>query len=105
VKTPPSRYGAGARSATARERIDTIAVEALTYLASEPEHLARFFEITGLAPKDLRKTAGTRGFNVNLLEFLCADEALLRNFAARNGQDPAAIDAARIALADRPAED
>jgi hypothetical protein len=104
VKTPPSRYGTGDRRAATRDHIDAIAIDGLAYLANEPEHLARFFDSTGLAPHMLRTMAGTPGFNAALLDFLCANEALLRDFAARQNLDPAAIDAARGALADPPPE-
>lgn len=87
-----------------RDLIDQMAVQALGFLADDPDRLGRFFDITGLTVQTLRQVAGTPGFDSSLLDYLGSDEALLRAFADQNGYDPAEVDAARMALT-TPTED
>lgn len=75
-----------------------LAREALIFLANRPEALGRFLAETGADPAALRQAAAepeTLGF---VLDFLLADEALVREFAADAGVDPTAPLQARAAL-------
>jgi hypothetical protein len=85
-----------------RDRIDQMTVQALGFLADDPDRLGRFFDITGLTVQSLRQIAGTPSFEASLLDYLGSDEALLRAFAEQNGYDPAEVDAARMALSGPP---
>ena len=44
--------------AIAREAAEKLAVEALSFLASDPERIGRFLALSGLGPGDLRRIAG-----------------------------------------------
>jgi len=86
-------------SAGRREAAESIAVQALTFLATEPTRLARFLAISGLEPDSIRAAAAEPGFLAGVLDHLGADEALLVAFAAEAGIAPADVDRARAALA------
>jgi hypothetical protein len=80
------------------EAAETMAVQALSWLAQDGERLARFLALTGIGPAEIRSAAGEAGFLAGVLEYIASDEALLTGFAAENGHKPQAVDAARYAL-------
>ncbi len=84
-----------------RDAAKGLAVQALTYLASEPERAARFLATTGLDGASIRAAAADPGFLVGVLDYVLGEEALVLEFAAEAGVDPAAIARARAALAGR----
>ena len=86
-------------SAGRREAAESIAVQALTFLATEPTRLARFLAVSGLEPDSIRAAAAEPGFLAGVLDHLGADETLLVAFAAEAGIAPAEVDRARAALA------
>jgi hypothetical protein len=61
---------------------EDVVASVLTFLASEPERLARFFILTGLSPDTIRQAAATPGFATSILDYLLNDEPLLRLFTA-----------------------
>jgi hypothetical protein len=75
-----------------------LAIAALTYLASEPEHLGGFLAATGIGPDQIRSAAGDRDFLFGVLDYFSGDEALLVAFARDQEIDPAEIERARAAL-------
>jgi hypothetical protein len=75
-----------------------LAIEALGYLAGEPEHLERFLALTGISPDDIRAAARAPGFLAGVLDYVAGDEALVRTIAARAGVAPEEFDRARQAL-------
>jgi hypothetical protein len=81
-----------------REAAETLAIQALTYLAGEPERLARFLASTGIGPDSLRAAAREPLFLAGVLDHLANDEALLTDFAAQASIDPLAIGKARETL-------
>jgi hypothetical protein len=81
-----------------REAAERLAVAALTYLASEPEHLGRFLAESGLGPGDIRGAARDPGFLAGVLDHVAANEPLLLAFAKEAGIDPGEIERARAAL-------
>ena len=89
---------------TGAEGAETIAIDALGFLAGEPERLARFLALSGLGPHNLRQAATSPGFLAAVLDHLAADERLLVAFAAARGIDPAAVTRARDALSGPSAE-
>ena len=66
-----------------------LAIQALGFIAAEPEQLARFLDTTGLAPDTIRTAAREPGFLAGVLAHMLADESLLIAFAAAAGIDPA----------------
>lgn len=84
-----------------REEAQSIAIAALSHIASEPSLFERFSGLTGLAPADMRNAARSPGFLPAVLDFLAGHEPDLLAFAAASGLDPARIMAARDLLAGR----
>jgi hypothetical protein len=81
-----------------RNAAESLAVQALTYLAGEPERLGRFLALSGLGPDQVRLAAGEPGFLSGVLEYLSSDEALLLGFADHLRIDPAQVTRAQAAL-------
>ena len=81
-----------------RKYAESLAVQALTFIAAEPERLGRFLALTGIGPADIRNAARESRFLAGVLEHVSGDEALLVAFAAAAGIDPAMIARARAAL-------
>jgi hypothetical protein len=82
-----------------REAAEALAVQALNFLATEPERLSRFLALSGLAPDSIRQAAAEPGFLAGVLAHLGEDESLLVAFAAEAGVTPADVDRARRTLA------
>jgi hypothetical protein len=82
----------------AREDAEALAIQALSFLASEPERLGRFLAVTGIGPESIRAAAATPGFLEGILEYLIANEALLLEFTAERGVDPSLVVKARDVL-------
>jgi hypothetical protein len=85
-------------SSAAREAAETLAIQALSFIAEEPERLNGFLNATGLTPDRLRESANAPDFLAGVLEHMLADESLLLAFADSAAIDPADITRARIAL-------
>ena len=75
-----------------------LAIQALSFIAEEPERLNLFLSTTGIAPAEIRTAAREPGFLAGVLEHMLADESLLIAFADSAGIDPAAVARARSAL-------
>jgi hypothetical protein len=76
-----------------------IAIEALGWLAADPERLDRFLALTGIDHASIRKAAAQPGFLSAVLEHVCGDEATLVAFASDSTRAPEAVAAAREILA------
>ena len=81
-----------------REAAETLAVAALSYLASEPEHLGGFLAASGIGPADIRAAARDAEFLAGVLDHFSANEDLLVAFAKDQDIDPGEIERARAAL-------
>jgi hypothetical protein len=81
-----------------QDAAEALAIQALTFIASDSERLGRFLAITGIGPAQIRAAAQEPGFLIGVLEHLAGDERLLSAFAAETGLDPAAIGKALAAL-------
>jgi hypothetical protein len=77
---------------------ESIAIEALTFLAGNPARLDRFLALSGLGRDTLRAAAGEPGFLAAIADHLASDESLLLAFAATTGHAPAMIAKARDIL-------
>jgi hypothetical protein len=86
------------RDRVRREVAQALAVEALAFLASEPEHLGHFLAATGIGPNDIRNAARDPNFMAGVLEHFSGNEPLLVAFAQQQGIEPAEIERARAAL-------
>jgi hypothetical protein len=87
-----------------RELAESVAIQALSFLAEEPDRLGRFLSLTGLTPESLRDAASEPNFLLGVLDHLASDDALLQAFAASIESEPQTISAARDLLAgSRPA--
>ena len=80
---------------------DVIAIQALTYIASEPERAERFLALSGLVPGDLRAAATDPAFLLGVMDHLVGDEPLLLLFAAEASLSPEAVVAAHDRLSRR----
>ncbi len=78
---------------------EAVAIDALSFLASEPERLGRFLSLTGLGPETIRQAAASPGFLAAVLDHSASDETLLLAFASNAGLDPAVVGQAAAALA------
>ena len=74
-----------------RKRAETLAIQALSYLAADPEKLGRFLAATGIGPGDIRIAAREPLFLAGVLDHIASDEKLLVAFAADAGTDPREI--------------
>jgi hypothetical protein len=75
-----------------------LAIQALSFIAEEPERLNGLLSATGLTLNRLRESANQPDFLAGVLEHMLADESLLLAFADSAGIDPAAVARARNAL-------
>lgn len=75
-----------------------LAVQALGFIAEEPQSLSRFLDTSGISADQIRAAAAEPGFLAGVLEYMLADENLLRAFADRAGIDPAEVARASNAL-------
>jgi hypothetical protein len=87
-----------ARSSRTRETAETLAIQALAFIAEEPDRLAGFLGATGLTPQRIRESATHPDFLAGVLEHMLGNESLLIAFADSAGIDPAGIARARSAL-------
>jgi hypothetical protein len=81
-----------------REAAEMLAIQALAFIAEEPERLSRFLGMTGLDAEQIRGAARAPGFLAGVLEHMLGEESLLVAFAAGAGIDPADVVRARGAL-------
>jgi len=85
-----------------REWAETVAIQALTFLAEEPERLSRFLALTGIAPESLRAAAREPNFLLGVLDHLATDDRLMRAFADSLEITPEIVVRARDLLAGAP---
>ena len=86
------------RPSESQQAAETLAIQALGFLAEEPERLGAFLSVTGIAHEDIRQAAREPGFLAGVLDHMLGDESLLMAFADSAGLDPASVARARRAL-------
>ena len=85
------------------DEAEALALQGLTFLASDSQRLVRFFSLTGIAPEDLRQWAAAPHLQTAVLDHFLADESLLLVFAAAAKIAPEQVAPARALLAgERP---
>ena len=80
------------------EAAEMLAIQALGFIAEDPERLAGFFASTGIPAEEIRAAAGEPGFLAGVLEHMLGDESLLVAFADGAGIDPAEVARAHSVL-------
>jgi hypothetical protein len=83
-----------------REVAEIVAVQALSFIAGDPERLGAFLAETGIGPETLRSAASDPHFLGNVLDFVMRDDATVKAFASASQLHPTNIAAARQALGD-----
>ena len=83
-----------------REVAEIVAVQALSFIAGEPERLGAFLAESGLGPETLRSAAANPQFLAHVLDFVMRDDATVKAYAAASQLHPTNIAAAHQALND-----
>ncbi|MGY4570931.1 hypothetical protein ACVWY5_004001 [Bradyrhizobium sp. USDA 3256] len=83
-----------------REVAEIVAIQALGFIAGDPERLGLFLAETGIGPETLRNAASDPQFLASVLDFVMRDDATVTAFAKASELHPTNIAAARQALGD-----
>ena len=92
------------RTQNPREVAEIVAIQALSFVAGDPERLGVFLAETGIGPETLRSAAADPRFLAGVLDFVLRDDATVKAFAAASELDPTTIAAAREVLVEHPPE-
>ena len=76
----------------------TLAVEALGFLASDPDRAGPFLAQAGASPSDLRSEMKNPEFLGFVLDFILSDDAIVVAFAEETNRGPETVQAARAKL-------
>lgn len=87
-----------ANARSMREEAEVVAINALGFVAADPELLPRFLSITGIEAGAIRQAAREPGFLAGVLQFILAHEPTLLRFAEETGTPPASVGKALRAL-------
>jgi hypothetical protein len=83
-----------------REVAEIVAIQALSFIAGDPERLGLFLAETGIGPETLRDAASNPNFLLNILDFIMRDDAIVKSFASVSQLHPTSVAAARQVLGD-----
>ena len=83
-----------------REVAEIVAIQALSFVAGDPERLGLFLAESGIGPETLRTAATDPQFLAHVLDFVMRDDATVKAFAAASELHPTNIAAAREVLGD-----
>ena len=83
-----------------REVAEIVAIQALSFVASDPERLGAFLAESGIGPETLRGAASNPQFLAHVLDFVMRDDATVKAFAEVSSLHPTNIAAAHQALND-----
>jgi Protein of unknown function (DUF3572) len=89
------------RSHDPREVAEIVAIQALSFLAGEPDRLGLFLSETGMGPETLRTAATDPKFLSGVLDFIMRDDDTVKAFADASQLTPQAIANAREVLEPR----
>ena len=81
-----------------RDQAEAVAIDALGWLAGQPDALGRFLAMSGADPAELRARVADRAFLGFVMDFLLSEEALLLAFCQDRGLPPDAPMRIRAAL-------
>ena len=79
---------------------EIVAIQALSFVAGDPERLGAFLAESGIGPETLRSAAADPRFLAHVLDFVMRDDATVKAFAEASELHPTNIAAARQALSD-----
>ena len=83
-----------------REAAEIVAIQALNFIAGDPERLGLFLAETGIGPQNLRAAASDPQFLTSVLDFVLRDDATVTAFAKASELHPTNVAAAREVLGD-----
>ena len=83
-----------------REVAEIVAIQALSFVAGDPERLGAFLAESGIGPDTLRSAAADPRFLAHVLDFVMRDDATVKAFAEASKLHPTNIAAAHQALND-----
>ena len=83
-----------------REVAEIVAIQALSFIAADPERLGLFLAESGIGPETLRTAAANPQFLAHVLDFVMRYDATVKAFATVSELHPTNIAAARQALGD-----
>ncbi len=89
---------AGRPKGLTRDDAETMAFQAIGFLADEPNRIGRFLSLTGMEPETMLTAAETAPVQVAVLDHLLSDESLLMVFSGHAGINPEAVAVARALL-------
>ncbi|MBR0692855.1 DUF3572 domain-containing protein [Bradyrhizobium lablabi] len=84
-----------------REVAEIVAIQALSFIAGDPERLGLFLAETGIGPETLRSAASDPQFLASVLDFVMRDDAMVKAFASASELHPTNIAAAHQVLGER----
>lgn len=87
-----------------RQAAEIVAIQALSFIAGEPERLGLFLAETGIGPETLRSSAADPQFLISVLNFVLRDDATAKAFADSVQLHPTNVAAALQVLEDKPWE-
>ena len=82
------------------EVAEIVAIQALSFVANDPERLGAFLAESGIGPDTLRNAAADPQFLASVLDFVMRDDATVKAFASASQLHPTNIAAAHQALND-----
>jgi len=85
-------------STNPQEIAEMVAIQALSFLASDPERLGQFLSDSGIGPQTLRTAASDPKFLAGVLDFIMRDDATVTAFSETSQLDPRAVANAREVL-------
>ena len=83
-----------------REVAEIVAIQALSFVAGDPERLGLFLAETGVGPETLRNAASDPHFLLSVLDFVLRDDDTVKAFAKASELHPTNVAAARQVLSD-----
>jgi Protein of unknown function (DUF3572) len=85
---------------TPLEVAEIVAIQALSFVANDPERLGAFLAESGIGPDTLRSAATEPRFLAHVLDFVLRDDASVKAFAEASKLHPTNIAAAHQVLND-----
>jgi Protein of unknown function (DUF3572) len=92
------------RGSMTAEAAEGLAIQALSFIASDGERLGRFLAVTGIGPAEIRAASREPLFLAGVLEYLASDEKLAAAFVLDAACDPSDLAKAHVTLGGEPWE-
>ncbi|MEW7006889.1 DUF3572 domain-containing protein [Lentilitoribacter sp. EG35] len=70
------------------EKAESIAIDVLSWIATDPELFNRFVDLSGLDPSQIREAAQEQGFLAGVLGFIMNHEPTLLNYCSAQNERP-----------------